>query len=900
MSAASLERLKEIFHSARELPPSARDDFLRDACGGDESLRQDVAALLAADNAADDFIASPPAELAAEVFGESQPCSDKGRVIGQYRLLECVGSGGMGTVYLAERADRQFQMQVAIKLIKRGMDTDSVLRRFAHERQILASLEHPNIARLLDGGTTDEGLPYFVMEYIQGERIDRYAEEHQLSISERLELFRQVCGAVSYAHQHLVVHRDLKPSNILVTADGVPKLLDFGIAKIIQPADGAGTFATMTASPIMTPEYASPEQIEGAPATTLSDVYSLGAVLYELLAGCPPYRLQNRSPQEVAKISTAQIEKPSAVTRRSEDARRLRGDVDNIVRMAMRKESARRYRSVEQFSEDIRRHLAGRPVIARPDTLSYRSAKFVRRNKAAVAAALLILLTLLGGIVATSWQARRATVQEQRARAEQARAERRFNDVRKLANRVLFDYHDAIKTLPGATRVRELLVRDALDYLDSLAAEAHGDPVLQRELAAAYERVGDVRGAPAGGGTLGDIPGALESYRKAFAIREALLSAHPNDPQARRDVAISHHKIGHRLLTTAEAGIGVEHLRKALTLYLDLTREQPGNDDFQFELVDTRIRLAGAIDDDGDFAGVLEQLRPALETCEKLVASHPNEQRYRFKLSVIYWAIANALWMQGDAAGALPAHDKAVALIEALVAEDPLNADYRRSLLVHYQTSGDYRRDGDKAAALEYFRRAATIAEGLRTADPANARTHRDVAYTHKRIADFLVESEDYSQALPHFHQALEGYKKVVTDAPTDLVSRFLVATCHGGVARMQARLGQVDAALAECGKANAVLGNITAKPSGHLGHAQALEYLGFAYFAIATAPGASAGEATERMSTAREMFRRTEDILNELRRQRGDLGTNENWAREIAAEIAKCDTALANTARRD
>ena len=356
MNPAPLERLKEIFHSARELQPGEREAFLTGACGSDEQLRREIDALLESDHAADDFIADPPASLVADAFGDSPDPSEAGRMIGQYKLLDCIGSGGMGAVYLAERADQQFQMQVAIKLIKRGMDTDSVLRRFQHERQILASLEHPNIARLLDGGTTEDGVPYFVMEYIEGHRIDRYAEEHQLSISERLELFRQVCGAVSYAHQRLVVHRDLKPSNILVTPAGVPKLLDFGIAKIIQPNDSTETLPTITAVPIMTPEYASPEQIEGAPATTLSDVYSLGAVLYELLAGRPPYRLRNRSPQEIGKaISTGQIEKPSAVVSRPEDARHLRGDLDNIVRMAMRTETARRYRSVEQLERSTPR-----------------------------------------------------------------------------------------------------------------------------------------------------------------------------------------------------------------------------------------------------------------------------------------------------------------------------------------------------------------------------------------------------------------------------------------------------------------------------------------------------------------------------------------------------------------
>ena len=255
-----------------------------------------------------------PRSLPPRFSGKRKFAADTGRTIGRYKLLERIGTGGMGDVYLAERADQQFEMRVAIKLIKRGMDTESVLRRFQHERQILASLEHPNIARLLDGGETEDGLPYFVMEYVKGERIDRYAEVKNLSLTERLELFRQVCGAVSYAHQHLVVHRDLKPSNILVTPEGVPKLLDFGIAKIIQADDGAEALATITLMPAMTPEYASPEQFDGAPATTLSDVYSLGAVLYELLSGQTPYRLKTRSPQDIARsVTKEELPRPSTV-----------------------------------------------------------------------------------------------------------------------------------------------------------------------------------------------------------------------------------------------------------------------------------------------------------------------------------------------------------------------------------------------------------------------------------------------------------------------------------------------------------------------------------------------------------------------------------------------------------
>ncbi len=893
MNSAPLEQLKEIFHAARELPSSERGVFLSSACGNDEQLRKEIDALLESDRAADDFIASPPSGLVADAFGSAPDSSPAGRMIGHYRLRECIGSGGMGAVYLAERADQQFQMQVAIKLIKRGMDTDSVLRRFQHERQILASLEHPHIARLLDGGTTEDEVPYFVMEYIEGDRIDRYAEAHQLSISERLELFLQVCGAVSYAHQRLVVHRDLKPSNVLVTSAGVPKLLDFGIAKIIQPNDSAELLATITMVPLMTPEYASPEQIEGAPATTLSDVYSLGALLYELLTGRPPYRLQNRTPQEIEKaISTGQIEKPSAVASRPEDARRLRGDLDNIVRMAMRKETARRYRSVEQFSEDIRRHLAERPIIARPDTFSYRSAKFFQRNRLAVTAAALLLLTLVGGIIATTWQAHKARLHEKHARAEQARAERRFNDVRKLANNVLFDYHDAIKDLPGATKVRERLVQDGLNYLDGLAGEAQSDPALQRELAAAYERVGDVRGGESSG-SLGDITGALESYAKALGIREALVAASSSDAQARRDLARSHQKIGWRLQATREKDPGIDHLQKAATLYHDLTLEDPGNDEIQAELSSARNQLGQELSSRNDFAGALAQHQAALAVSEKLVAKHPQDQRYRYGLLASQDYISFAFWLQDDYPAAREANSRALALGEALLAEYPLNADYRRILVLIYQHGGNYRKMTDKRGALEYFEKAAALDEELLAADPANAITRKDLAYAHKKMADLSGDLEDWPGALLHYQTGSASYERIVADAPNDLIAQFFVATCHGGVAQMQAKLGQVGAALEECRKAVAVLQKFTGDDPS-LGKAQGYEYLGHAYTALAETPNVSVSDRQHRLNTARDMFRQSLRVLDDLRSSTGGLGVNEVYAKAMSGQIAKCDAALA------
>ena len=895
MSSAQLHRLKEIFHSAQQLRPNERPDFLDKICGNDTELRRDIDALLKSSQEADGFMVDPPAQLAAEVFGEAESPAAAGRTIGHYKLLERIGSGGMGEVYLAERADQQFKMQVAIKLIKRGMDTESVLRRFQHERQILASLEHPNIAHLLDGGETEDGLPYFVMEHVKGERIDRYAKEKNLALKERLELFLQVCGAISYAHQHLVVHRDLKPSNILVTPEGVPKLLDFGIAKIIQVDDGAATLATITAMPAMTPEYASPEQVRDEPMTTASDVYSLGVVLYQLLTGQLPYRFISQSPHDVARVITEQEPtRPSTAIARSDGSSKsqipnpkiLRGDLDNIVLMALRKEPERRYQSVEQFSEDIRRHLEERPVLARKDTIGYRSAKFVRRNKLALAAAALVLVSLIGGIIATSREAQIAT-------REKARAERRFNEVRKLANNVLFDYHDAIKSLPGATKVRERLVKDGLSYLDSLAGEAHDDPALQRELAAAYERVAEVRGGMASG-SLGDKAGAVESHTKALRIREALVALNPNDMEARSDLARSHRDLGYWLSdTAADPSSGYEHLRTARALYLDLTRQQPANEGLQFDLANTCTQLGIQLRDHNDLVGAIEQFRAASSICEKLASSKPHEQRFRHALWSSYENMATAMSSQNDIAGAIKASEKARALGEGLITDNPLNADYRRGLVLNYEHAGDFRSQSDQRGALEDYRRATELAEQLVAADPANVVPRRDLGRSNRKMAESLTKLGDNAEALSHFSKALEAFDTLATNAPADLVSRLRAANCRAGVAAMHARLGEVDLALGECGKTLVLLRGISEDAADRPRRAAAYEYLGYAYDALAALPKTPPNETRQRINTARDMFRQCQNILDDLR-SRGALDANDEvWAKEIAGEIAKCDTAL-------
>ncbi len=416
--------IERIFDEALACADSERAAFVQAACAGDELLRREVEALLAADQK----LQQAPRLLASPLH-QTNGTPPK---LGAYQLQHEIARGGMGAVWLAHRADEQFEQQVAIKLLRAGANHDDLQRRFYHERQILADLNHPNIARLLDGGTTPEGQPYFVMEYIEGVPVDEYCQQQQLSVRERLLLFRQVCAAVQYAHQHLIIHRDLKPANILVTADGTPKLLDFGIAKLLQP-NLADSYHTQSGLHPMTPAYASPEQIRGENLTTASDVYSLGVVLYELLTERSPYQLKENTFGELSRAiceqepvrpsaavtggTTSSIRNPRSATRN------LKGDLDSIVLMALRKEHSARYSSVEQFSADIQRYLDGLPTLARKGTFAYRTVKYLRRYKVPVAAAALIVLSLLGGIGATSRQAQIARAAQAKAEAQRIRAE---------------------------------------------------------------------------------------------------------------------------------------------------------------------------------------------------------------------------------------------------------------------------------------------------------------------------------------------------------------------------------------------------------------------------------------------------------------------------------------------
>jgi serine/threonine-protein kinase len=526
MDAQRWQKAKDLFNDALELDPEQVESFLEQSCAGEVELRHEVEVLLAAYQKADGFMGTPAVEDAIQVVKDEQARMAAGSVIGHYRFIREIGHGGMGTVFLAERADEEYKKQVAIKLIRGGLSDEHLLQRFRDERQILANLDHANIARLIDGGATEDGAPYLVLDYVEGLPIDDYCDAHKLTTIERLKLFRVVCSAVQYAHQNLVVHRDLKPSNILVAEDGTPKLLDFGIAKLLHPDGAEPNDQTATVARIMTPQFASPEQVRGKTITTASDIYSLGVLLYRLLTGHHPYQFKSLLPAEIDKvICEKDPDKPSTAISQIEETprtegettsritidtvsemrseapdglrRRLKGDIDNIVLMAMRKEPERRYSSVEQFSEDIGRHLEGLPVIATADSFGYRASKFIVRHKAGVAAGTLVVAALLIGLVGTAWEAKVAAAERDTARREKEIAQHEKEKAVQI-NAFLQDMLNSSNPtyrLPNSQTGHEITIKEALDEAArSVETEMADQPdiraAVQLTIGASYEEMG--------------------------------------------------------------------------------------------------------------------------------------------------------------------------------------------------------------------------------------------------------------------------------------------------------------------------------------------------------------------------------------------------------------------------
>ena len=720
---------RDLFDAALEVDERERSAFLDRECG-DLQVRARVEALLRAHAVATDgFLARPAVEVAQAEIGRP------GRRLGAYELTRELGRGGMGVVYLAVRADDTYHKAVAVKLVSAPLGDEDAIRRFRRERQILAELEHPYIARLLDGGTTEEGLPYLVMEYVDGVAITEYSRT--LAIDERLRLFTRVCEAVQFAHTRLVVHRDLKPQNILITSDGTPRLLDFGIATLL---DDDGTSSTRTNVFALTPQYASPEQARGERVTTTSDVYSLGMVLYEMLTGARPYDLSGKAVADAFRtVAEQEPPRPSDVAAPAAAAS-LRGDLDTMVMTALQKEPTRRYASASALAQDVDAYLDGRPVAARGDSLLYRTSKLARRHWMGVAAGVAVVASLLGGIVATARQARIAVAERREADLQRARAERRFADVRRLANSFLFEFHDAIATLPGSTRARQLVVSKALEYLDGLATEASGDRSLQLELAAAYDRVGDVQGNQSSA-NLGDADGALASYRRARAIRQVVVSSDPSSLDSRLQLAMSGMKIGDAAFARGAVQEAVAAYRETLAPRQEaLAIRVPSEDEARGRLVEVTGRLCTVLLAVGDAAGAIENCRQNRTLTGELLSARPDDHATRAMRATNGTVLGNALRMTQQHAEAQATLEDAARQHAELLAANPNNTDVRRRLAVTHgylaNVHIDQRRPDEGARSLE---QAISELTTLAAADPANFRVRTELAYMLNRRASILV-----------------------------------------------------------------------------------------------------------------------------------------------------------------
>jgi non-specific serine/threonine protein kinase/serine/threonine-protein kinase len=728
MKQEEWKKIKEIFAVAIEQPAALRSQYLREACGEDLFLRGEVESLLAAGDETEQIIEQNAFDLAAHIKNDGF----EGKQFGNYKIIREIGRGGMGAVFLAERADGEFEQKVALKIIQQSLSTGELEKHFRRERQILASLNHPNIAKLLDGGVSASGELFLAMEYIEGELLLDYVENRNLEINERLNLFLKICRAVSYAHQNLIVHRDIKPSNILVGATGEPKLLDFGLARVLSENFAADAAQTQTVFRAFTPSYASPEQICGRNVSTVSDVYSLGVVFYELLTGGKPFHFEGKSIEEIMKTSTenepsfpsrsVSSENPQWAKRVSQ----LKGDLDTITLTALRKEPDRRYKSVEAFADDIERHLKGLPIMARPNTVSYRAAKFFQRNKIVVAATAFIIASLVSGLGIALWQAGVA-------RAERDRAEKRFNDVRKLSNALINDIAPKIERLEGSTEAREILVKSGLEYLDSLAGESADDLTLQAELAAAYEKIGVLQG-DSRKPSLSDFRGAIASLEKAQLIRRRLLEVNPNDAENLRLLAENLRLLSIRRMYQNDVEGGMRSGKEAVSIYEKLVTENPRSLPLQTALLETQIEDAAGYVDLSRFAEAIPLLQKAANKIEELRQASPGDAEIERILAKCLTYLGYSLSWESRQPEAEAEMKRAVEITESLAERFPNDTNFRQDLWKIYQAAAVIYEGIDDGRAFELCEKARKIVEATIAIDHGNVQAHHNLAMTFSRL----------------------------------------------------------------------------------------------------------------------------------------------------------------------
>ena len=760
----------QLFDRAAQLPPHERQAFLLQNCS-DPSVREEAESLLQYASNAESLFDAAVRDVAISLRAEGELSPDD--QIGAYRILSLIGRGGMGTVYLAERADGAFYHRAAVKVLQSG-NAEFLHDRFEQERHILGLLNHPNIARILDAGQTPNGLLWFVMEYVQGSAIDRFCDDRALTITQRLELFLGVCDGVRHAHERLIVHRDLKPANIFVTDAGEPKLLDFGIAKVLDPSHVA-TASTR----LLTPEYASPEQIRGDPITTATDIYSLGAVLYKLLTGQPPHSLRNTAPLDAARIITEE-----EVARASNIRPDLPADVDSILQKALHKDPARRYRSVEEFTRDIRSYLQGRPVLAVPDRFGYRARRFLKRNALICAVSALAALFLVSGTVISIYQARQAQA--------------RFQQVRQLANVFLFDFDRSIANVAGTLEARKLVAATAQKYLEQLAAESGGDNSLHREIAVAYERLGDIqRSLQSGRGNESEI----ESLRRAFEIRRRLGDDRSDNPAHRDGYINLASRLAGRYRTVKNVSESAKWSEEAVVLATRWIDAEPKRLE-ALEAARTALLQQGLhLETAGQAARSREAMDKAVLFAERALQVNPSGRDTAYKLVITEYVFANMLLNLKQPAEALVHAQRAVALSEPLYRSDPANRLWRTGYQQSLSSAGIVytalaeSQPKQIPIAVQYLKNAHSLAEDAAREDPKDASARDSLVVQCHRLANALSRSGAFEVAAGLYEQAGAAARGLISLNPQNRRNWYLLTKNQLGYGNLRLTQGRVQQA---------------------------------------------------------------------------------------------------------
>jgi serine/threonine-protein kinase len=725
-------RLAELFGEAIELDATARAELVREALAGDAVLGTELESLLSAHTAGGGFPERLDAATAFALLGDEMPEWDlHGRELGPWRLIRELGVGGMGVVCLAERNDGAYEQQVALKMLPMGVRSPELRQRFLLERRILARLEHPLIGRLVDGGVTGAGDPWLAMEYVEGERLTAWCDGRQASIEERLALFCSICQAVEYAHGRLVVHRDLKPANILVTDDGALKLLDFGIAKLLAADDeDAGTDITRVGVRPFTPGYAAPEQRDGGEVTVATDVYSLGAVLHELLTGAPPPpdRTDATAPSAtLARIAGSDPEArdraPAARGLRIHQLeRRLAGDLDTIVTKALRADPARRYPSAQALREDVQRHRDGHPIQARPETLAYRAAKFVQRHRVGVAAAALVLVSLIGGLGATVWQARVAAAARIQAEQEAERAQLEAEKAQQVSNFLAGLFRDAN---PARSRAQDATAREILDLgAERVEAELRDQPEVQANL---QGLIGQAYS------DLGLFEEARRQHERSFATNaEHFGRDHPETAKSLEGLGIVHYRLG-------DYDRAQEAFEEVLSIREAADPPEPR------ELASVLNNLGLLQNRTGQHEAAVDSFDRASELYIEVGGpENPDVAR----------ALNNkglALYQLGRYEEAASSYEQALAIHEAAFGPNNMNVAGTLGNLAEAK-----RRMGRTEGVEEMLRRCLAIAEQVL------GPIHNNVATAYDSLGRFLADQQRYDEAIAAHQRAIEVYSQAL------------------------------------------------------------------------------------------------------------------------------------------